>query len=181
MNIEDVVIREFGSARQGPELRRVLLRPLSAVLSWAWADALLDAGRAEEARDWFGRAAAADTAGETDAAERFENLDTAVFEDLDSTQRAVPVVRSQRAPERLALQVSISAHRARAQREMLAFRAMCTGFDVSAARRKHPALCKRNLYSQNIGPQFIDNTTVILLILVKPKLLAAQGSINTYL
>src|SRR5579875_2032718 len=42
----------------------------SARLSYAYADALLDAGRTEEARDWFARAAAEDPEGETDAADR---------------------------------------------------------------------------------------------------------------
>ena len=69
-------------ALQVPELTDGRLRPWSARLFYAYADALLDAGRAEEARDWFGRAAAADADGETDAAERFEDLDTAVLEDL---------------------------------------------------------------------------------------------------
>jgi hypothetical protein len=68
-----------------PELTDGRLRPWSARLFYAYADALLDAGRAEEARDWFGRAAAADADGETDAAERFEDLDTAVFDDLAAT------------------------------------------------------------------------------------------------
>ena len=75
-------------ALQVPELTDGRLRPWSARLFYAYADALLDAGRAEEARDWFGRAAAADTDGETDATERFEELDTAVFEDLAATSDA---------------------------------------------------------------------------------------------
>ncbi len=69
-------------ALQVPELTDGRLRPWSARLFYAYADALLDVGRVEEARDWFGRAAAADKEEETDAAERFESLDTAVFEDL---------------------------------------------------------------------------------------------------
>jgi tetratricopeptide (TPR) repeat protein len=72
-------------ALQVPELTDGRLRPWSARLYYAYADALLDAGRLEEAQDWFGRAAAADTGEETDAAERFDSLDTAVFEDLAAT------------------------------------------------------------------------------------------------
>jgi tetratricopeptide (TPR) repeat protein len=71
-------------ALQVPELTDGRLRPWSARLFYAYADALLEAGRAEEAQDWFGRAAAADNEEETDAAERFEDLDTAVFEDLEA-------------------------------------------------------------------------------------------------
>jgi tetratricopeptide (TPR) repeat protein len=52
-------------------------------LFYAYADALLDAGRDEEAREWFGKAAAADPTGETDAAERVDDLDDVLFEDLD--------------------------------------------------------------------------------------------------
>jgi tetratricopeptide (TPR) repeat protein len=69
-------------ALQVPELTDGRLRPWSARLFYAYADALLDAGRAEEARDWFGRAAAADAEEATDAVERFEDLDTAVLDDL---------------------------------------------------------------------------------------------------
>ena len=69
-------------ALQVPELTDGRERPWSARLFYAYADALLDAGRAEEAREWFGRAAAADEAGETDAEERFGSLDTVVIEDL---------------------------------------------------------------------------------------------------
>ena len=76
-------------ALQVPELTDGRLRRWSARLFYAYADALLDVGRAEEARDWFGRAAAADKDEETDAAERFENLDTAVFEDLADISDAV--------------------------------------------------------------------------------------------
>jgi tetratricopeptide (TPR) repeat protein len=67
---------------QVPELTDSVRRPWSARLFYAYADALLDAGRPEEARDWFGRAAAQDTAEETDAAERYELLDSVLIEDL---------------------------------------------------------------------------------------------------
>ena len=67
---------------QVPELTAGRLRPWSARLFYAYADALLAAGRAEEARNAFARAAAADTADETDAADRLDELDGIEFEDL---------------------------------------------------------------------------------------------------
>jgi tetratricopeptide (TPR) repeat protein len=68
---------------QVPELTDGRLRPWSARLFYAYADALLEAGRAEEARDWFGRAAAADRDQQTDAAERYDELDDVVIDDLE--------------------------------------------------------------------------------------------------
>jgi tetratricopeptide (TPR) repeat protein len=70
-------------ALQVPELTSGRLRPWSARLFYAYADALLAAGRTEEARDAFVRAAAADAHGETDAAERLDELDGIDFEDLE--------------------------------------------------------------------------------------------------
>jgi tetratricopeptide (TPR) repeat protein len=67
------------AALQVPELTNGRGGPESARLFYAYADALLDAGREDEAQHWFGRAAAADTDGTTDAAERFEELDPVVF------------------------------------------------------------------------------------------------------
>jgi tetratricopeptide (TPR) repeat protein len=69
-------------ALQVPELTSGRLRPWSARLFYAYADALLTAGRAEEARDAFAQAAAADTRGETDAADRLDKMDGVKFEDL---------------------------------------------------------------------------------------------------
>ena len=69
-------------ALQAPELTGVRPRPWLVRLLHAYADALLAAGRADEARDAFARAAAADTAGETDAAERLDALDGIEVEDL---------------------------------------------------------------------------------------------------
>jgi tetratricopeptide (TPR) repeat protein len=69
-------------ALQIPELTQKRGRAGHARLFYAYADALLEAGREEEARDWFGQAAAADTAGETDAAERLDELDEVLIEDL---------------------------------------------------------------------------------------------------
>jgi hypothetical protein len=72
-------------ALQVPELKERRGRAGNARLLYAYADALLEAGREEEAREWFGRAAAADTAGETDAADRVDELDDVLFEDLDDS------------------------------------------------------------------------------------------------
>jgi tetratricopeptide (TPR) repeat protein len=69
-------------ALQGPELRGGRIRPEHARLYYAYADALLEAGREDEAREWFGRAATADVDDETDAAERVEALDDIGFDDL---------------------------------------------------------------------------------------------------
>ena len=68
---------------QVPELTDRRARPWSAALYYAYADALLDAGRTEDARDWFARAAAADTDGDTDAEERLQELEGITLEDLD--------------------------------------------------------------------------------------------------
>jgi len=69
-------------ALQVPELTSGRVRPWSARLFYAYADALLAAGREDEARDAFARAADADTEGETDAAERLDELDGVELEDL---------------------------------------------------------------------------------------------------
>jgi tetratricopeptide (TPR) repeat protein len=70
-------------ALNGPELSGERIKPEHARLYYAYADALLHAGREDEARDWFGRASAADVDGETDADERVEALDDIGFDDLD--------------------------------------------------------------------------------------------------
>jgi tetratricopeptide (TPR) repeat protein len=69
-------------ALQVPDLTSGRRRPWSARLFYAYADALLAAGRAQEARDAFAQAAEADKGGETDAAERLDELDGIEFEDL---------------------------------------------------------------------------------------------------
>ncbi|GLY81714.1 hypothetical protein [Actinoallomurus iriomotensis] len=71
-------------ALQIPELKDERLRPWSARLFYAYADALADAGREEEAADWFARAAAADRDGETDAAERYAEIEGLEIIDDDS-------------------------------------------------------------------------------------------------
>jgi tetratricopeptide (TPR) repeat protein len=65
------------AALEGP------VRPWTARLRYAYADALLEAGREEEARQWFARAADADEDGLTDAEERLLELDGVVLTDLD--------------------------------------------------------------------------------------------------
>ncbi|MGN6793245.1 MAG: tetratricopeptide repeat protein [Streptosporangiaceae bacterium] len=71
-------------ALQVPELTDGRRRPGAARLFYAYADALIDVGREDEARYWFGRAAAADTADETDAAERIDDMDMLVLDDLEA-------------------------------------------------------------------------------------------------
>jgi tetratricopeptide (TPR) repeat protein len=86
--VESGIRRDQGSPEaaavvlQVPELTDGRLRPWSPALFYAYADALLEAGRAEDARDWFGRAAAVDTDEETDALERLQELDGITVEDL---------------------------------------------------------------------------------------------------
>lgn len=65
---------------QTPDLR-VDGQPWSARLRYAYADALLAAGRPEDARIWFERAAESDADGETDAYERLDELAGTVFVD----------------------------------------------------------------------------------------------------
>jgi tetratricopeptide (TPR) repeat protein len=68
---------------QVPELTNGRVRPWSARLFYAYGDALLAAGRAEEARAAFARSAELDSDGETDAAERLDGLDGIVLDDLE--------------------------------------------------------------------------------------------------
>lgn len=68
---------------QGPELRPERRRPWSVRLFYAYAEALLAAGRRVEAVTWFGHAAEADQSGETDADERLAELDGVTFSDSD--------------------------------------------------------------------------------------------------
>jgi len=73
-------------ALQVPELTSGRLHPWSARLFYAYADALLAAGRTDEAREAFARAAAADADGETDAGDRLDELDGVEFEDLAESE-----------------------------------------------------------------------------------------------
>jgi tetratricopeptide (TPR) repeat protein len=68
---------------QDPAKRTTAKRPWAARLWYAYADALLTAGRADDAREWFSRAADVDVDGETDAAERMLELDGVVLAEFD--------------------------------------------------------------------------------------------------
>jgi len=68
---------------QGPELNAAAGGTWVARLRYAYADALLAAGRAAEAQTWFARAVAADATGETDAADRLAELEGTVFVDAE--------------------------------------------------------------------------------------------------
>lgn len=65
---------------QGPELNDPESKPWVARLRYAYAEALADADRLEEARLWFARAADADPDGLTPAAERLQEIDGVTFE-----------------------------------------------------------------------------------------------------
>lgn len=67
---------------QDPRLWNIMPPASRARLYYAYADALGDAGKTREAEEWLARAAAADEAGETDAAERLEELDGVTFIDI---------------------------------------------------------------------------------------------------
>lgn len=68
---------------QSPHLRSEARDPWSARLFYAYAEALLAAGRTDEALAWFGSAAAADVSGETDAEERALELSGVTFAEND--------------------------------------------------------------------------------------------------
>jgi tetratricopeptide (TPR) repeat protein len=69
---------------QGADLTPTRIEPWTARLRYAYADALLEADREAEAREWFARAAEADSEGITDAEDRIAELDGVVFTDEDS-------------------------------------------------------------------------------------------------
>ena len=70
---------------QVPELTADEAAPWVARLRYAYADALLAAGRTAEAREWFVRAAAADAEDDTDAAERLLELDGVTLDEVEET------------------------------------------------------------------------------------------------
>ncbi|MEU9345748.1 tetratricopeptide repeat protein [Streptomyces sp. NPDC048278] len=66
---------------QSPELASSSVQPWTARLRYAYADALLAAGRADEAREWFAKAVEADRDGSTDASDRLAEMDGVEFVD----------------------------------------------------------------------------------------------------
>jgi tetratricopeptide (TPR) repeat protein len=70
-------------ALQGAGLKPSQRKAWSARLFYAYADALGEAGRTDEAVTWFGHAAAADSEGETDADVRIAELSGVTFLEAD--------------------------------------------------------------------------------------------------
>ncbi|MET8571324.1 hypothetical protein [Streptomyces sp. NPDC004783] len=66
---------------QSPELASSSVQPWTARLRYAYADALLAAGREREAREWFAKAVESDRDGSTDASDRLAELDGVQFTD----------------------------------------------------------------------------------------------------
>ncbi|WP_405862163.1 tetratricopeptide repeat protein [Streptomyces sp. NBC_00090] len=66
---------------QSPELASGAVHPWTARLRYAYADALIAAGRETEAREWFAKALEADKDGATDASDRLAELDGVEFVD----------------------------------------------------------------------------------------------------
>ncbi|MET9856978.1 hypothetical protein ABZY57_29100 [Streptomyces sp. NPDC006450] len=69
---------------QSPELASNSVQPWTARLRYAYADALLAAGREDEARDWFAKTLEADKDGATDASDRLAELDGVEFVDASA-------------------------------------------------------------------------------------------------
>ncbi|WP_369032962.1 hypothetical protein [Streptomyces adonidis] len=66
---------------QSPELASNSVQPWTARLRYAYADALLAAGREDEAREWFAKAVESDKDGSTNASDRLAELDGVEFVD----------------------------------------------------------------------------------------------------
>ncbi|WP_345638709.1 tetratricopeptide repeat protein [Streptomyces thinghirensis] len=72
---------------QSPELASNSVQPWTARLRYAYADALLAAGREQEAREWFAKAVESDRDGSTDASDRLAELDGVEFMDALDEER----------------------------------------------------------------------------------------------
>ncbi|WP_037890570.1 tetratricopeptide repeat protein [Streptomyces sp. NRRL S-87] len=76
---------------QSPELASNSVQAWTPRLRYAYADALLAAGREDEAREWFAKALEADKDGTTDASDRLAEMDGVEFvdaldDDADETE-----------------------------------------------------------------------------------------------
>ncbi|MFI2239782.1 hypothetical protein [Streptomyces chrestomyceticus] len=93
---------------QSPELASNSVQPWTARLRYAYADALLEVGREDEAREWFAKALEADQGGTTNASDRLAELDGVEFTDAldedenededDETADAAPVAEAPAEP-----------------------------------------------------------------------------------
>ncbi|MGW1176218.1 hypothetical protein ACWD4P_21190 [Kitasatospora sp. NPDC002543] len=83
---------------QSPELASSAVHSWTARLRYAYAEALIAAGRADEARDWFAKAAEADTDGTTNASERLAEIDGVEFTDTLDPELAEDGAESADAP-----------------------------------------------------------------------------------
>ncbi|MFE6104439.1 hypothetical protein ACFVQ4_31390 [Streptomyces laurentii] len=85
---------------QSPELASSAHHPWTARLRYAYADALLAAGREQEAREWFAKAVEADKDGSTDASDRLAEMDGVEFVDaLDESDDEEPAAADATADE----------------------------------------------------------------------------------
>ncbi|MET9964325.1 hypothetical protein ABZ128_35490 [Streptomyces sp. NPDC006326] len=94
---------------QSPELASNSVQPWTARLRYAYADALLAAGREDEAREWFAKTVEADKEGAMDASDRLAELDGVEFVDAldvadaedeyDDEQDAAEVAAAERASD----------------------------------------------------------------------------------
>ncbi|MFB7788316.1 hypothetical protein ACFY0N_21595 [Streptomyces vinaceus] len=98
---------------QSPELASNSVQPWTARLRYAYADALLAAGREDEAREWFAKTVEADKDGAMDASDRLAELDGVEFvdalggdepddidaDDEDDEQDAAEVAAAERASD----------------------------------------------------------------------------------
>ena len=94
---------------QGPARATTVRRPWASRLWYAYADALLNAGREDESREWFAKAAEHDGQGETDAMDRLLQLDGLVIDDLLSDAAEESGLLEQEADEPLDLQALLTA------------------------------------------------------------------------
>ncbi len=83
---------------QCPELKD-MRKPWSARLAYAYADALDAAGRRDQAITWFVKAAAADPEGETEAAERLDELEGTVFVEVEEDVELIEAAEAAEQPD----------------------------------------------------------------------------------